>query len=319
MRTIYEVEPIVLEGRDFRAEAIGYFPGRVGFGDLEVDPCIVSRGPRQMEHMPRPVCFLTYLRRGPSQAAVGDRSVPLGPGSLLLRDFTRPVRSVYGFVHSSSVMVAHEEVGFDPSRHASDIVIRADLPIGRMASGMIETLFERLPTAAMADAGALADTAVGLVSGLYDGADADSELAAVAEARRNAVARHIAAHIGDRSLDADAVAAAVGISRATLYRDLSGIGGFDRLVLLHRIHAALLHLAGDGRSERGRAVDRLAAAAEHCRFEGPEALRDAFLAQFGYEPGDIVGIYSPERDAGSAANEIGRTLLDESSGWVAAF
>jgi AraC-like DNA-binding protein len=67
-------------------------------------------------------------------------------------------------------------------------------------------------------------------------------------ARREAAERFIAAHLGDRSLDAAMVAAGIGASRSVLYRLFVQDGGVARFIMARRLAAVRAALEG-GSSE----------------------------------------------------------------------
>lgn len=95
---------------------------------------------------------------------------------------------------------------------------------------------------------------------------------------RQAVERHVSAHLADRSLSVGTIAAAVGISRSALYRLLGAHGGVARFIWRRRLMA--LRAALDSGSR-----DTLARHAEAFGFAGEAHMSRMFSATFGESPG----------------------------------
>lgn len=104
---------------------------------------------------------------------------------------------------------------------------------------------------------------------------------------------YIDANLHDRDLDADRVAAALGLSRATLYRAFAPVDGVARQILRRRLNRlrAALSLAGETRSVGALGFDLGFASESHCS--------RAFKAAFGVTPGQFraeARRASPPRD-----------------------
>ena len=114
---------------------------------------------------------------------------------------------------------------------------------------------------------------------------------ALRSARRDWIDAHITRNLRDAQLSAASVAAALGVSRATVYRDLEGLGGFDTLVRRRRLEEVWKALAF-GPAARGA----VAAAVEDWHFSSASHLSRSFLRQFGFRPGEVVASAARRRE-----------------------
>lgn len=76
-----------------------------------------------------------------------------------------------------------------------------------------------------------------LAATMKSGVSAAAAVRRIDFARREAAIRYVAAHLGDRDLDAEAIAAATGQSRSGLYRVLERDGGVAKFVMARRLAA----------------------------------------------------------------------------------
>jgi AraC-like DNA-binding protein len=125
-------------------------------------------------------------------------------------------------------------------------------------------------------------------------------------ARRHAVLRHIGANLGDRTLDADAIARATGQSRSVLYRLFRRDGGVAQHVMSRRLAAVRDAL------EKG-STDSLALLAERYGFSDESHMNRRFNRAYGRPAGafrrevtseDPTGVTSTRRRWAGWMSEI---------------
>jgi len=97
-------------------------------------------------------------------------------------------------------------------------------------------------------------------------------------ARLDAIERHIASHLSDRSLSAESIAAATGLSRSALYRLLQDRGGVGRLIRKRRLQAVRSDLDNGAEAP-------LAELAHRYGFASESHMSRQFHEAFGQSPG----------------------------------
>lgn len=117
-----------------------------------------------------------------------------------------------------------------------------------------------------------------LAATLNSGASPAAAARRVEFSRREAVVRYIAANLGDRDLDADAIALAIGQSRSSLYRLLEREGGVAQYIMSRRL-GAVRDALEQGSSET------LSALAEQFGFADESHVNRRFNRAYGRPPG----------------------------------
>lgn len=161
-----------------------------------------------------------------------------GVGDLLLVDTRRPSRTEARDLHVLTASVARDVVeaaaGGTGNLHgrivaAPDTVVLRDLMLSVVRNAN-DLPSEALPgvTRAMIEL---------LAASLNSGASPAAAARRVEFARREAAIRHIAARLGDRDLDVDSIARAIGQSRSSLYRLFENAGGVAQYIMTRRLGA----------------------------------------------------------------------------------
>ncbi len=122
------------------------------------------------------------------------------------------------------------------------------------------------------------------------GSRASSDSRRQAFVRRELVERHIANHLGDRSLSVETISASTGISRSTLYRLFDRPGGVARLIQRRRLDTLRTALDSKGQGpDSNRLVDEtLAELVLRLGFSGEGQARRVFQEAFGLSPREYL-------------------------------
>lgn len=208
---------------------------------------------------------------------MAGRETAAGPGELLILDTSEPIVAEPRNAHLLSASLARRLfepiIGEPAALHGRTV----GPPHARIVIDYLSSLARWAPTARRTRP--YAHGLVELLAGLLDESGAGgTEWAQLNRARRAAVLRFVADHLGDRGLSAAAIAEGTGLSRSTLYRLLRPQGGVARLVQSRRIAAVRGALA------RGSEAS-LAALAEEFGFAGEAHMSRLFKRAYGQSPG----------------------------------
>jgi AraC-like DNA-binding protein len=205
-----------------------------------------------------------------------------------------------------SVIIAREHFEeLVPTLHAMHLrVIPAGTPLNLILSNYILNLFSTASSLKAREAeGLVKPTAQLLAASLSrDPETVDFTRNSVDEALLLSVRRLIDHRLGDMTLSPDKIAAAMNISRATLFRICEPVGGVMNFVRQRRLALArrLLHSSNDQVPVK--------AIAYKLGFSNPSSFARAYRAEFGLSPSETKAIYQSdthEREALASSAENG--------------
>ncbi|MGO4410617.1 MULTISPECIES: AraC family transcriptional regulator [unclassified Brevundimonas] len=248
-------------------------------------------------------------------ATVGDcdgRSVRAEPGALQFRDMGRVSSSRLDSVDVITLMIPRNLA--PPPLLAPDLhglALPPNSPGVRLVGRHMRVLAdeaEHLPDAAL-------DTAIQallLIAGRIAGIETPiggPELAALQGTVRRAAVDYIELRLTtpEIGIDVDAVAAAAGVSRATLYRSFDGAGGVKRYIQDRRLHHARAALR-----RRQGLKPTIADIAWTYGFMSQSHFNRLFRERYGYPPSDVCAP-EVERDIVMSDGPIRHDLL---SAWL---
>jgi AraC-like DNA-binding protein len=217
---------------------------------------------------------------GQGTAIQDDRTAVLAPGTMTFLDCARP----YGlhFHDSYSHLIVNIPRPVLPRRGLPDataVTLAPDGP-GRLICDFLLGM-ERQHLSDPGTVRMLAPHAVGLVTSALGFVSGQAPLSeqSTAELTVERVHRFIRQHAADPALDADAVAAACGISRRTLFRALSGTGEATLTSLVREIRVDNMR-----RALRDTPFRSLGILAYECGFAGEAQMYRAFREVTGTTP-----------------------------------
>lgn len=245
---------------------------------------------------------LILLRSGQFDCDAGERRTRLTPGRYLITDMARAETNV-----SASDCI----VMFIPRDQLDEALptpidlhgLSPNGPCGQLLSEHLSVMLEHLPDAAMEEIPGLSRATVNLVAASI--ASSAENLEAARPAMENLLLRRgrrfIEQHLHRNDLGTPQLCAELRVSRSTLYRVFTPVGGISQYIKerrLARIHEAL------ARGPAGQSIWRLA---EQYGFKSAAHFSTAFREQYGYSAREVVQ-YRPETST--------TTRDDRLQGWL---
>ncbi len=276
-------------GPTFRAAVTAHrFPGFLMF-ERSIAGAVHHREEARVRHDGLDHFNLQMLRNGRMAAGLPGEERPMRPGDIVVFDTTRPQRTVVDGADYVVLSLSRDavEAALPDARRLHGVV----LP--RRAAGLLGdfvlSLLRNAPTLSVDLAALGGDMVVGLLAGAAGGVagaepDAASDDAFALHRARAEI--YIDAHLSDPTLDADGIAAALGLSRSALYRAFARTGGVARRITARRVDRmrAALRRPGEQRS--------IAALSFALGFGSESHCSRAFKAAYGIAPGQFrAGAY----------------------------
>ena len=225
---------------------------------------------------------LQVMRSGRMLAGMPGDERRLSPGDVVLFDTSKPQRTVVQEADYVAVSLSRELVeAVLPNAgrlHGKVLPREVAEPLGDMIQLVTRHAAGLAPKVVSSSAQMLASFLADL-----DGAgtvDPDHWIGPL-EVRKLQGEAYIDAHLGDPGLDAEAVAAGIGVSRSVLYRAFAPVGGVTRSIVRRRLTVIRSALQRPGES---RQVSVLASA---YGFTSESHCNRAFRATYGLPPGQF--------------------------------
>ncbi|WP_342151263.1 helix-turn-helix domain-containing protein [Methylorubrum sp. SB2] len=286
-------------GAGFGASVKAHRVGRLLVFDRHLRAVEHSRDPARVRRDGFDHFTLQLLRAGRFHGGpLGDER-RMRPGEVVLFDLTRPQRTRIDDARFVTVSIARDVV----ERAAPNARRHHGQPLPAAASGLLGDLMVSLmrrgatlpPTASDSTARALAELLAGTLAEVEPVGDAAA--AVLATQRLERAQACIVQRLSDPRLDAEAVAAAAGLSRSVLYRLFEPLGGVAQFILARRVAALATALRNpdETRSITTLTYDHGFSSESHCS--------RAFRAVHGQPPGRF-------REAARAARPAGGDVMD---------
>jgi len=160
------------------------------------------------------------------------------------------------------------------------VVLPANSPLAGVLASYMQALADRLPILTPGEARAAATATAALASTILSAAaTAIGKGGAPILSPFRSIALQIEARLSDPALDAETLAAALNMSRATLYRAFEPVGGVADYIRRRRLTVAAVALAAPASRRR-----KIAEIAYGAGFSSESTFNRAFRAAFGISP-----------------------------------
>lgn len=222
------------------------------------------------------------FRAGGVDMQVGSRRLTAGSGLVVGFDLAEILDSWNEGFDALTVMVPRARLA--PLLDLPDSIHGAQVPatgLGYLLAENIAMVFREAPTLTMAEAQSLAGVLLQLIASAFNSRADDTTTVRRSlefnQARR--IRTYILEHLKDPELGPETVAAACGVSRATLFRLFQGQGGVRGFIMEQRLRASLRTLVDP--STRASPVSQIA---YRFGFASPSHFTRVFRERFGVTP-----------------------------------
>lgn len=269
----------------FRGDVTGFHLGdSLTFNNASVAQRLVRTVPR----VRRSAIDHVMIQYQTSGRLVGDyrgRSVELSPGDIGFVDFGRATSSVDTDFSRITLIVPRERLPKAlRERDLHGVVLDGKRSAGRLLAQYMTALYQSAGRLTPAEASAAVDAAFVLAEGAWDARselNPDQQKAASRTLRQMAVT-YIDQHLAQPDLTPDTIAAALRISRSTLYGLFEAEGGISSNVVARRLDRSFDAIVND--AVRAASIGAVAFANG---FKSEAHFSRAFRSRFGISPREV--------------------------------
>lgn len=246
--TLFEVDELAAgESGPFRADLQSYVMGPVLFGRSRASG---QRFRRTAETVARSgvdhIVVQLYVKGG-YQGVVGALPIRVEPGDICVLDLAQTLETRATAFENFNLVIPRPMIDRRvPQPEAlHGLVLPADSVLTRLLARHFVTLFDCAPRMTFDECAAVVEGTISLIVACLSG-ELERRDAARGDAGNLSLIRirqHIEARLEAADLSADSVAAHFGLSRATLYRMFSPLGGVAEHIRSRRLHRAFFDLA----------------------------------------------------------------------------
>lgn len=309
--SVFEVAPVAASNRGFAAEVDAFHLGdfvltRTRFAAQYFLRALRRTRADRLDHY-----LVQFYREGGYTGQAGETCLRIEPGSVSILDTARTVSTQATPAECLTLIVPRDLM--DDVLPAAGNLHGLVLPeaSGGLFADYLESLERRLPDLEVTQTPHIVRATCELLAACIRPSreHCDRAREQIETLLRRKVTRHIDRHLESPRLSAAAISKALGLSSAQLELLFEPLGGIERHILNRRLEHIRSTLA---RRTETRSVTELAAA---YGFAGPQALRRAFRAAFGYEPDELV-LEAQQDPACAAGFGAPRDSASTLNGWV---
>jgi AraC-like DNA-binding protein len=234
-----------------------------------------------MDHL-----MVQLYTEGGFAGTAGNRAIAVAPHDVCVFDLTQTLRTQASAFHNLTLLVPRPYVAAAVEDVAAlhGLVLSGRDPLTELLAEHLRALAARVPRLRSTRAAtAAARGTVALITAMLATAAPQIRTrasAGPASPHRRAM-EYIDRHLADQTLDSDAVATELGMSRATLYRLFEPLGGVSAYIRRRRLTCAALHLASPAYRH-----ERVSQVAFRWGFASEASFSRSFRLQFGLTPTD---------------------------------
>lgn len=268
------------DGRNYRVRLEEWALPRLLYSKIEdTDPYRADLNPLARRYRRLDVVKVRVLAKGSVSGVFGDAPARLAAGDVYVFDMDeRALVNSPGSTYQTFYLPKAALPDISGFRHFA-----ADTPVARLARSIVTGLADALPSTPRSFVDELAETGTRTLTALL-GADrrAAFESHDMTSTRARAISDHIRSTLTPEGPTAISVCRHFGISRATLYRDMRELGGFETFVAGLRWQACYREL-----SQVEAARGAVTAVGERWGYIDPSQFSHAFKRRFGISPSEV--------------------------------
>ncbi len=219
---------------------------------------------------------------------LGEREISVGPGDVVLLDFSCPLLFESQPSELLVIGVPREamELNIAPGNEHG-LILRGETGLGSLLGDHMRSLVARLPMMTAEEGTAAAAGSVAMIAACFQPAAATFALAKteLLESLLNQIRRHIAQNLREGVLDGDTLCREFRISRATLYRLFEPFGGVATYIHNQRLSHVFTALMSPLQNHR-----RISEIAHDWGFTSESHFSRAFRKTFGMTPSEARSV-----------------------------
>jgi AraC-like DNA-binding protein len=296
-------------GPDLNIEAYNVGSLLLGQAHMSGGRYVYGRDQRKIAVTALDHVLVQIITDGGDRRTTGRDPAEAAPGDVCLVDLTRPFRSETAHCVNYSLAVPRALLG----RGDGDVdklhglILRGDSTAGRLMRSHVDTLWALAPRMTLTEAPSAGRATIDLLNALaLPRIESATAAAAVENAHLLRLKRHIEAHLGDPALGPEHLCKSFGLSRASLYRLFSPMGGVSDHIRRRRLQKVFVELTDP--ASRHKTMGQIADAYGFSRWS---AFARAFQARFDMAPGEARALaLDAERRASALTEASGETLPD---------
>jgi AraC-like DNA-binding protein len=247
---------------------------------------------------------------GHYKADYSGRTVELRPGDIGFYDFGRTSSSLDpDFTRITLIVPRNRLPARFRERNLHGVVLDGAKGSTRLLAGYMKSLFETAEQLTTKEAAAAVDAVFLLADGAWEASRGmDPEQQAVCRTTLQLARSYIDEHLTKRKLGPESIAAALHLSRTTLYRLFAEEGGIHAYITARRLDRCFDAIVND----RARRISITETAFAH-GFNSEAHFSRAFRARFGASPSEVRGLVKSLVSARVTNFDPSATIYD----WVA--
>lgn len=246
-------------------------------------PLGFDRDPSRLKQFDNEFVVLEHYKSGSGRGMIDGEPMTVSPASAHLVDWSRRHKSITTQVSGQSLLIPHELIGYDPSRHAAHHSIGTATAGGNILCVTLDRYLAAIREGRAEEAALCADLCVDLVRRLFLDGENSRRTEPAPHLSDFMVRGYIRNHLADTDLGPERICHDLNLSRATLYRLFAEDGGVARYIdglRLERCFADLLYAP-----QRRGEVRRIA---EAWGFHDASLFNRKFRRHFGMAPSDCL-------------------------------
>ncbi len=228
---------------------------------------------------------LRYCTGGGMPGHIADDAVSLDAAHVCLVDQRRDFHGVTSGLQQISIYLPYDLIGYDPSCHPAARSYGLNTPVGGMLHSVMTSAFGNISSVTETQSRGFSASLQGAIRGLLNANRGDERTRSdFVKLRSDAMRAFIRNNFSNPGLGVADVCSAVGVSRATAFREFKSVGGIQRYIMARRLDHAYKVLS---RSPEVRG--QVSKVAFQCGFTDTGQFSRAFRARFGLPPGQVLG------------------------------
>ena len=255
--------------------------------------------------------MIQYQTSGHLRGEYDDRAVDLRTGDIGFLDFARATASSETDFSRLTLIVPRERLpaAFRNRDLHGVVLARRDAPT-QILGRYIRALWRSAPALTASQASAAVDAAFTLADGAWTTREIDAEQqAAIDPALRQMAMSYLDENLTDRALTPETLAAAIGLSRSSLYRMFAPDGGVHAFIVARRLDRCLGAMVDDRKLSLG-----IGSIAYAHAFNSEAHFSRAFRQRFGLSARELRGM--ARQRAAAAALQTDPGAVATSRDWV---